>query len=86
MIFGCPGSQHFKSPEPRDIRCPACGFEAEIWTDELEVVCKACGSLIRQGKGQSCIDWCSRARECIGAVAYAKYMEGKSKETTAKRR
>jgi Zn finger protein HypA/HybF involved in hydrogenase expression len=27
MIFGCPGSQKFKQPEPQIVNCPSCGRE-----------------------------------------------------------
>jgi len=66
MIFSCPGSGKFKQPEPREARCPLCGEEAEVWTDEAEVVCRKCGGRVKKDAGQSCLDWCKYAKICIG--------------------
>ncbi len=79
MIFGCPGSQKFKNPQPESLNCPRCGDEVEIWTDEAEVRCLKCGALVTRKDGQSCLDWCKQARECVGEDTYRKYIMNKKK-------
>ena len=66
MIFGCPGSQKFKQPEPQIVNCPSCGEEVEIWTDETETVCRKCKVTVKRERGQSCLDWCGYAKFCAG--------------------
>lgn len=35
-------------PFPTEIICPICGYEVELWTDEDETRCYACGYKIFQ--------------------------------------
>jgi hypothetical protein len=79
MIEGCPGSQKFKHPQPEDIKCPFCGEACEIWTDEFQTSCPGCKRAFSRD-GQSCLDWCKAARECVGEEIYRKYMESKKKK------
>jgi endogenous inhibitor of DNA gyrase (YacG/DUF329 family) len=79
MIDGCPGTQKFKQPQPEEIKCPLCGREVEIWTDEFQVECPKCKKQFSRG-GQSCLDWCKGARECVGEEIYARYVENKKKK------
>ncbi len=77
-LFNCPGSQKFKQPEPKSIKCPTCGQEVEMWTDEIQVTCSNCkGSILRQQEGASCLDWCKYAKECVGEQTYNKYAQNK---------
>ena len=78
MIFSCPGSQQFKQPTPENINCPFCKEEVEIWTDEFQVVCPGCKKKISR-LGQSCLDWCSSAKECVGDEIYNKYKKSNNK-------
>jgi hypothetical protein len=75
MIFNCPGSQKFKQPHPESIRCPHCGVEVEIWTDEGRTVCPKCRKVVERETGQSCLDWCKYAKECAGEEVYKKYIK-----------
>ena len=77
MIFNCPGSSKFKQPKPEMIRCASCGQEAEIWSDEAETVCPNCKLKITRQSGQSCLDWCKYAKECVGEDRYNKYIKNK---------
>ncbi len=79
MIDGCPGSQKFKQPQPEEIPCPFCGEGVEIWTDEFRAECAKCKKQVLRG-GQSCLDWCKAARECVGDEIYNRYMESKKKK------
>ena len=74
MIFGCPGSKIFKAPEPVSVKCELCSAETEIWSDEGSVKCPGCGKTIFRNTGQSCLDWCKHARECVGEEVYKNNM------------
>lgn len=75
----CPGSQKFRQPQPEYIKCPNCGQEVEIWTDEIQITCPHCkNNILRQQEGASCLDWCKYAKECVGDDTYNKYMQNKS--------
>ncbi|MFZ5801406.1 MAG: HD domain-containing protein [Candidatus Omnitrophota bacterium] len=78
MIFSCSGSEKFKRPQPEGIRCPSCGEELEIWSDEIEAVCTKCKNTVRRPQGASCLDWCSYAKECVGPHKYGLYMQNKN--------
>lgn len=80
MIFNCPGSSRFKQPVPEILQCPSCGEEVEIWTDEVEAVCRNCKVTVTRQKGQSCLDWCKYAKECVGEERYNKYLSNKQKK------
>ena len=73
----CPGSTVFREPQPTDVRCPHCGGETEIWSDEPMARCMHCGEWITQARGASCIDWCAFAKECIGSEKYARLMQNR---------
>ena len=81
MIEGCPGAQQFKQPQPENVPCPFCGEDVEIWTDEFSAQCPKCGKAVSRG-GQSCLDWCKAAKECVGDEIYKRYVEHKKKGTT----
>ena len=78
MIFKCPGSQKFSQPQPEYIKCPHCAQEVEIWTDEVKATCPKCKSVVMREEGQSCLDWCKYAKECVGDQIYNKYMKNKT--------
>ena len=79
MIEGCPGSQRFRQPQPENIKCPFCGGEVEIWTDEFDAKCHGCGRAISRG-GQSCLDWCKEAKKCVGDKIYGDYIKSKDRK------
>ncbi len=74
---GCPGSREIKTPYPEEIKCFWCDAVSEIWSDEVEIVCKKCGRTITRDLRPTCIEWCPAAKECIGAEKYARLMKGK---------
>ncbi len=78
MLSNCPGSSKFKSPQPEMIKCPSCGVEIEIWTDEIQALCPGCKKSVMRPSGQSCVDWCKHAKECVGDTAYNTYMKNKA--------
>ena len=65
MTNQCPGQN------PRNLRaalckCPNCGAEVEIFSDEMRVKCGECGEYVYSVRIPSCIDWCASARQCLG--------------------
>lgn len=79
MIFGCPGSQKFRQPQPENLKCPFCKEEIEVWTDEFQAVCQNCKKIVLRKGYQGCIDWCKHARECVGESIYEVYMKNKTR-------
>ncbi len=77
MIFNCPGSEKFKQPAADMVKCPNCGEEVEIWSDEAKAICPKCKGAVARLENQSCLDWCKFARECVGSDIYDKYMKDK---------
>ncbi len=65
MSSQCPG-QDDRNLRVELYKCPNCGAEVEIFSDELKVKCPKCGKYIHKEKIPSCIDWCASARQCLG--------------------
>lgn len=49
-----------------------------MWTDELQATCPNCKKVVTREEAPSCLDWCSYAKECLGAEGYNKYMQNKA--------
>ena len=79
MLSFCPGARLFNRPEPGYYECPACGGDAEIWTDELRYPCPHCGTMVYREREQSCIDTCPHARECLGDLKYERLVSARRK-------
>lgn len=69
----CPGSLGVVQPKPEMYRCPACGREVEIWSDEAAGMCPACQKTVFRPGMQSCLDWCRHAKECVGEEKLTQY-------------
>jgi DNA-directed RNA polymerase subunit RPC12/RpoP len=69
MINKCPG-QDDRDIKVEVIKCSHCGYETEIFSDEVKVSCPQCKSLMCRERLPSCVDWCKYARECIGEVRW----------------
>ena len=65
MGYRCPG-QSDRNLKVELIRCPHCGYELEIFSDELRVNCPSCGKPVYRERLPSCIDWCAAAALCLG--------------------
>ena len=70
----CPGSLGIRQPKPEYMNCPGCGYEVEIWSDEIKTRCPSCHGLVLKGQQASCIDWCKFARDCVGDEVYERVM------------
>jgi len=66
----CPGASRLREPRPEYTKCPNCDTEVEIWSDEPLARCPSCGFWLTHDIGASCIDWCSKAPECVGLEVY----------------
>lgn len=71
----CPGISQFMRPTPSFLKCPKCGSDVEIWSDEEEAQCPTCGIIVSRGKVQSCLDWCKYADKCRGLIEAKKKRE-----------
>jgi predicted HD phosphohydrolase/DNA-directed RNA polymerase subunit RPC12/RpoP len=69
----CPGSLGFVQPKPEIFRCPGCGREVEIWSDEAMADCPVCSKTVFRPGMQSCLDWCKYAKECVGDEKLSQY-------------
>jgi hypothetical protein len=38
-----------------------------MFSDELRIRCHKCGKFVYKENRPSCIDWCSAAKDCLGA-------------------
>jgi len=68
----CPG-QDKRNLKAQVLKCSRCGYEIEIFSDEVKVSCPKCKSLVCRERLPSCVDWCKYAKECVGEKAYKKY-------------
>ena len=81
MFSKCPGQDTRKlSVELR--KCPKCGAEVEIFSDENRIKCQKCGTIVFREKLPSCVEWCSSARQCLGEERWHQLMGVTAKEPT----
>lgn len=60
----CPGTDtRYLKVEVK--KCQRCGYDVEIFSDEVRVKCPKCKSYVYR-EIPSCIDWCRYAKECVG--------------------
>ncbi len=65
MYSKCPG-QDSRNLRVEVFKCPGCGAPVEIFSDETRARCQRCGEKVYREKLPSCIEWCAKARECLG--------------------
>jgi NADH pyrophosphatase NudC (nudix superfamily) len=65
MVSHCPG-QDSRNLKISLHKCPGCGAEVEIFSDELKIKCRKCGTYVYKEKTPTCIEWCPSARQCLG--------------------
>ncbi|MBI2854244.1 MAG: phosphohydrolase [Chloroflexi bacterium] len=79
----CPG-QDSRNLSVDTIKCPNCGFEEEIWSNELRVKCGNCQQWTYKEQGaSSCLDWCPMAKDCIGPEKWQELRGFKDKKPEA---
>jgi hypothetical protein len=72
----CPG-QDGRELKVAVSMCPSCGSEVEMFSDETRVKCHNCGRYVCSESMPSCIEWCAKARECIGEERWEQLGRGK---------
>ena len=65
MSGRCPG-QDARNLRVSLHRCTACGGEVEMFSDETRVRCPHCREFVFKENVPSCVEWCAKARECLG--------------------
>ncbi len=81
MDAKCPG-QDIRNLRSAFYRCPNCGAEVEMFSDEQRIKCRKCGTMVYKENTPSCIEWCSKAKECLGEERWKAMMDvmGKKEE------
>ncbi len=74
MVSRCPG-QDSRNLKVSVHQCPVCQNEVEIFSDETRIKCRKCNNYVYKDKTPSCIEWCSKARECIGEERWKQIYE-----------
>ena len=75
MNFKCPG-QDPRNIKTETLKCLECGYQIEIFSDEVKVSCPQCKGLVCRARIPSCADWCKAARECLGEERYRQLKGG----------
>jgi len=65
----CPGTE-LRNLKVEIIKCSNCGYEIEIFSDEVKVRCPKCKTEVFRENIPSCVSWCIYAKECIGEEKY----------------
>ncbi len=71
----CPG-QDRRNIKAELIKCPSCGYNLEIFSDEVKIKCPRCKDAVYKKGLPSCVDWCNFAKECTGELSEAKNDKG----------
>lgn len=70
MFDRCPGSLA-GTPTIKIKKCPECGNEVELFSNDVKAKCDKCGFDIYSDV-ESCIQWCKYAKACVGEELYKK--------------
>lgn len=73
MLDHCPGAANIRTPTLAIRKCPQCGDEVEVFSNDVSVRCATCGFVVYNDI-MSCVQWCSHAKECVGPGAYDRIM------------
>ncbi|RPJ50426.1 MAG: hypothetical protein EHJ95_07080 [Methanobacteriota archaeon] len=76
MLDRCPGALRLRTPTLEIRRCPACGADVEVFSNDLKVECPRCGMIVYNDI-QSCVQWCKHAEECVGPELYRRLKSGR---------
>ena len=74
----CPG-QDIRKLTSAMFRCPGCGGDVEIFSDEFRGRCQNCKTIVEKDAVPNCASWCQAAKDCLGPVRYAEFLEKSSK-------
>ncbi|MFH1638863.1 MAG: phosphohydrolase [Chloroflexota bacterium] len=70
----CPGQDN-RNLRVELHKCPSCGYDVEIFSDEARIKCRRCGDWVYRENAPSCIEWCAKARECLGEERWRQLKE-----------
>ncbi|MCK9580636.1 MAG: hypothetical protein M0Q92_09330 [Methanoregula sp.] len=76
MLNRCPGAANIRTPMLTIKKCPQCGDEVEVFSNNVSVKCSNCGFEVYNDI-LSCVQWCKYAKECVGEETYNKLMAQK---------
>jgi len=71
MMNRCPGSLA-GTPTLKIKKCPECGSEVEVFSNDVSVKCDNCGFQVFNDV-ESCVQWCKYAKDCVGEELYKKF-------------
>ena len=77
MLDHCPGAANLRTPTLAIRKCPQCGEEVELFSNDISVKCSNCGFEVYNDIA-SCIQWCKYAKECVGEEMYNRIMAQKN--------
>src|SRR5208337_4218293 len=77
MLDHCPGAANLRTPTLSVRKCPLCGGEVELFSNDISVKCSKCGFVVYNDI-ESCVQWCKHAKECVGEEMYNKIMARKN--------
>ena len=73
MFDHCPGTANLRTPTLAIKKCPQCGAEVEVFSNDTSVKCSNCGFEVFNDI-LTCVQWCKYAKECVGEATYHKIM------------
>jgi len=79
MLDRCPGAATLRTPTLTIKKCPECGEEIEVFSNDVSVTCSRCGFTV-YNDALSCIQWCRYAKECVGEETYRRLTSRHLKE------
>nr|WP_321351574.1 hypothetical protein [uncultured Methanoregula sp.] len=79
MLDHCPGAANLRTPTLAIKKCPQCGEDVELFSNDISVACSNCGFVV-YNEIESCVQWCKHAKECVGEEMYNRIMERKKQE------
>lgn len=60
-------------------RCPNCGCEVEIFSDEFRRRCPKCRKMVEKDAAPNCASWCAAAKDCLGEERYREFLDQSEK-------
>ena len=69
---GCMGKP--RTPTIHEKICPNCGSVIELFSIDTQMPCEKCG-FVAYNDNLSCVQWCEKAKECVGEEMYAHLMK-----------
>lgn len=74
MLDHCPGAANLRTPTLSIKKCPRCGGEVEVFSNDVSVTCSNCGFIVYNDI-MTCVQWCRYAKECVGEETFTRIME-----------